>query len=45
VFVEDTARNLPPAEELGIATILAENPADTIAQMEAVLRLRLTGEV
>lgn len=45
VFVDDTARNLPPAEELGIAAILAENPADTIAQMEAVLGIPLTEQV
>lgn len=45
VFVDDTARNLPPAEELGIATILATDPADTIRQVEALLGLRLTEEV
>lgn len=45
VFVDDTARNLPPAEDLGVATILATHPADTIAQMEAVLGMRLTGQV
>ncbi|MEW1862893.1 HAD-IA family hydrolase [Streptomyces sp. NPDC088194] len=45
VFVDDTARNLPPAEELGVATILAVDPAHTIAQMEAALGLRLTHEV
>ncbi|MFE4174512.1 HAD-IA family hydrolase [Streptomyces sp. NPDC056909] len=45
VFVDDTARNLPPAEELGIAAILAENPADTIAQMEAILGIPLTEQV
>jgi putative hydrolase of the HAD superfamily len=43
VFADDTARNLPPAEELGIATILARDPADTIAQLEALLGLPLTG--
>ncbi|MFC9329187.1 HAD-IA family hydrolase [Kitasatospora sp. NPDC057015] len=45
VFVDDTARNLPPAEELGIATILAKDPADTIAQMEALLGIPLTPQV
>ncbi|MDH6117004.1 HAD-IA family hydrolase [Kitasatospora sp. GAS204B] len=45
VFVDDTARNLPPAEELGIATILATDPATTIEQMESLLGLRLTEEV
>lgn len=42
VFVDDTARNLSPAEELGIATILAKDPADTIRQMEALLGIPLT---
>lgn len=42
VFVDDTARNLAPAEELGIATVLAKNPADTIRQIEALLGLSLT---
>ncbi|AXG79169.1 HAD-IA family hydrolase [Streptomyces paludis] len=45
VFVDDTARNLSPAEELGIATILAENPASTISQMEALLGISLTKQV
>lgn len=45
VFVDDTARNLPPADDLGITTILARDPADTIAQLEATLGLRLTEEV
>jgi putative hydrolase of the HAD superfamily len=45
VFVDDTARNLPPAEELGIATVLAIDPTDTIAQVEQLLGLRLTVEV
>jgi putative hydrolase of the HAD superfamily len=44
VFVDDTARNLAPAENLGIATILAKEPADTIAQMEALLGIPLTPE-
>jgi putative hydrolase of the HAD superfamily len=42
VFVDDTARNLAPAENLGIATILAKEPADTIAQMEALLGIPLS---
>lgn len=45
VFVDDTPRNLPPAEELGIATVLATDPADTIAQVERLLGLRLAAEV
>jgi putative hydrolase of the HAD superfamily len=42
VLVDDTARNLAPAETLGIATILATDPADTIAQMQALLGIPLT---
>lgn len=42
VFVDDTARNLAPAEALGITTILAKDPADTIVQMEALLGIPLT---
>lgn len=42
VFVDGTARNLPPAENLGVATILATDPATTIRQVEAALDLRLT---
>ncbi|MER5495003.1 HAD-IA family hydrolase [Streptomyces sp. NPDC002490] len=42
VFVDDTARNLPPAEDRGVATVLAKNPADTIAQVEALLGIPLS---
>ncbi|GLF99454.1 HAD-IA family hydrolase [Streptomyces yaizuensis] len=42
VFVDDTARNLPPAGDLSIATVHATRPANTIAQVEALLGLRLT---
>lgn len=42
VFADDTAHNLPPAEELGIATILATDPAETIARIETALALSLT---
>jgi len=45
VFVDDTPRNLPPAEELGIATVLARDPAATIAQVEALLEVPLTGQL
>ncbi|MFI1864763.1 MULTISPECIES: HAD-IA family hydrolase [Streptomyces] len=45
VFVDDTARNLPPAGDLGVATVHATRPADTIAQVEALLGLRLTEDV
>ncbi|MEU4157879.1 HAD-IA family hydrolase [Actinoplanes sp. NPDC026670] len=42
VFVDDTTRNLAPAENLGIATILAKEPADTIAQIKALLGIPLS---
>lgn len=45
VFVDDTARNLPPAQDLGVATVLATTPAQTIAQMEAALGIPLAGAV
>ncbi|MFI1869483.1 hypothetical protein [Streptomyces jumonjinensis] len=45
VLVDDTARNLPPAENLGIATVHTTSPADTIVQVEALLGLRLSGRV
>ncbi len=44
VFVDDTPRNLPPAEALGITTVLATDPATTIAAMESALGLPLTGQ-
>lgn len=43
VFVDDTAHNLPPAEALGIATVLAgEDPGATIAAAQALLGVPLT---
>lgn len=42
VFVDDTAHNLPPAEELGIATVHATDPVETVARIEAALELPLT---
>ncbi|WP_416484700.1 HAD-IA family hydrolase [Streptomyces sp. CL12] len=45
VFVDDTARNLPPAEELGIATVLATDSVSTITRVEALLGLSLRPEV
>lgn len=42
VFVDDTAHNLPPAEERGIATILATDPERTVAEIEAALALSLS---
>lgn len=41
VFVDDTARNLPPAEALGVATVLATDPDATIAAMESLLGIPL----
>lgn len=41
-FVDDTARNLPPAEILGMRVILATEPARTIPQVESLLGLTLT---
>ncbi|MDH6109473.1 putative hydrolase of the HAD superfamily [Kitasatospora sp. MAP12-15] len=41
VFVDDTARNLAPAEELGIATIHATDPTETVRQVEALLGVPL----
>ncbi|MQY36015.1 hypothetical protein SRB17_40110 [Streptomyces sp. RB17] len=37
VFVDDHPRNLPPAEALGITTILATDEAATVAELEALL--------
>jgi putative hydrolase of the HAD superfamily len=41
VFVDDSAHNLPPAQELGIATVHAVAPAETVRQLEALLGLPL----
>ncbi|MBT2677276.1 HAD-IA family hydrolase, partial [Streptomyces sp. ISL-14] len=37
VFVDDHPRNLPPAETLGITTVLATDEADTVAELEGLL--------
>ncbi|MBY8846264.1 HAD-IA family hydrolase [Streptomyces sp. SP2-10] len=37
VFVDDHPRNLPPAEALGITTVLAADEAATVAELEALL--------
>jgi putative hydrolase of the HAD superfamily len=37
VFVDDSAHYLSPAAELGIATVLNEDPKTTITQLEALL--------
>ncbi|MFD4261377.1 HAD-IA family hydrolase [Streptomyces sp. NPDC058534] len=39
VFVDDHPRNLPPAEALGITTVLAREEAATVAELEALLRV------
>jgi epoxide hydrolase-like predicted phosphatase len=41
VFVDDLPFNLPPAEELGMATIHHVSPASTIEQLERVLGISL----
>jgi len=42
VFVDDSAHNLPPAADLGIATVHAVDPAETIRQLEELLGLALS---
>lgn len=37
VFVDDHAKNLPPAEALGITTIHHTDPDDTVRQLDALL--------
>ncbi|WP_237518710.1 HAD-IA family hydrolase [Streptomyces sp. SID5910] len=37
VFVDDHPRNLPPAEALGITTVLATEEAATVAELETLL--------
>ena len=37
VFVDDHPVNLPPAEDLGITTVLATDEADTVAGLERLL--------
>ncbi|MEV8070844.1 HAD-IA family hydrolase [Streptomyces sp. NPDC085995] len=37
VFVDDHPRNLPPAEALGITTVLATDEAATVAELEVLL--------
>ncbi|MFF2506288.1 HAD-IA family hydrolase [Streptomyces sp. NPDC058067] len=45
VFVDDTADYLPPAAELGFATVHAEAPQQTISRLEDLLGVPLTGEI
>jgi epoxide hydrolase-like predicted phosphatase len=40
VFVDDTAHNLPPARQLGMATVLFSNVAVGISQIKDLLALR-----
>jgi putative hydrolase of the HAD superfamily len=44
VFVDDTEQYLPPAAELGFATVHAVDPAQTVAALEALLGLPLTDQ-
>ena len=44
VFIDDTARNLPPAEELGMAVILATDPTSTIIQLQDLFQVPLTSK-
>ncbi|MEU4203873.1 HAD-IA family hydrolase [Streptomyces sp. NPDC039022] len=40
-FVDDSARNLPPAEDLGMTTVLDTTPTETIRRLEGVLGIPL----
>jgi putative hydrolase of the HAD superfamily len=44
VFVDDLPFNLPPAAELGMATVHHTDPAATIAELERLLRVPLRAE-
>lgn len=39
VFVDDTAGNLPPAEELGITVVLAKDAAETVSRLEELFQV------
>jgi FMN phosphatase YigB (HAD superfamily) len=41
VFVDDLTFNLPPARALGMATIHHVDPAQTIAELEGLLSVKL----
>ncbi|MBM9503207.1 HAD-IA family hydrolase [Actinacidiphila acididurans] len=43
VFVDDTEQYLTPAAELGFATVHAVEPARTVAELESLLGIPLTG--
>jgi putative hydrolase of the HAD superfamily len=42
VFVDDTEQYLPPAEQLGFATVHAKDPHATVARLEELLGVPLT---
>ncbi|MFJ5035871.1 HAD-IA family hydrolase [Streptomyces sp. NPDC088560] len=44
VFVDDTQQYLPPAAELGFATVHAVESARTVAALETLLGIPLTGK-
>ncbi|MFJ5136818.1 HAD-IA family hydrolase [Streptomyces sp. NPDC088707] len=44
VFVDDTEQYLPPAADLGFATVHAVDPARTVTALEALLGIPLTGD-
>ncbi|KUN18163.1 haloacid dehalogenase [Streptomyces antibioticus] len=44
VFVDDTEQHLTPAAELGFTTVHAVDPAKTVAALEGLLGLPLTGD-
>ncbi|MGW3496301.1 HAD family hydrolase [Streptomyces sp. NPDC001020] len=43
VFVDDTEQHLPPAAELGFATVHAREPRRTITELESLLGVPLAG--
>jgi putative hydrolase of the HAD superfamily len=43
VFVDDLPFNLPPAQELGMAVVHHTDPQSTIAELESVLGIPLSG--
>ncbi|MER6981013.1 HAD-IA family hydrolase [Streptomyces carpinensis] len=45
VFVDDTEQYLPPAADLGFATVHAVDPARTVAALETLLGIPLTDPV
>ncbi|GGX72769.1 HAD-IA family hydrolase [Streptomyces hiroshimensis] len=41
VFVDDSARNLPPAQDLGMTTVLDGDPAETVKRLEEIFGIPL----